>query len=164
MVANATSLLYSLAMDKKLTKQEIEVWRLFITTHSRLISLFEARMVASNVLPLHWYDVLIELYEAPDHKLRMHELAERVVLSRSGLTRLVDNLEKAGYLKRESDANDRRGLYAAISEEGIAALRKAWPVYAELIAENFINALTEHEMDILAQVFGNILRHLSVDK
>jgi DNA-binding MarR family transcriptional regulator len=143
---------------------QLNAWRLFITAHSRLIAHFEAEMNASGEIPLHWYDVLIELYEAPEHKLRMSELADRVVLSRSGLTRLVDNLEKAGLLTRADDPTDRRGAFAVITEAGKNAIRRAWPTYAHLIQTQFGALLTEPEAETLTALFEKILANLKQQK
>jgi len=96
------------------------------------------------------------LYEAPDRRLRMHELAQRVVLSRSGLTRFVDRLETEGYLTRERSGTDRRGAYAVITERGIAALRQAWPVYARGISQYFAQWLTAEEAEVLGSALERI--------
>ena len=144
-------------MSEKTNSTFVDVWRLFITTHATLIGIIDKEMTAADVVPLHWYDVLIELYEASDHKLRMHELADKVVLSRSGLTRLVDRLEQAGYLQREVDPEDRRGFFTVITEEGIAALRQGWKIYERGINEHFAQFLTEEEATILQNAFTRIL-------
>jgi DNA-binding MarR family transcriptional regulator len=144
-------------MNEKTNSIYIDTWRLFITTHATLIGMIDKEMTEADVVPLHWYDVLIELFEAPDHKLRMHELADKVVLSRSGLTRLVDRLEKAGYLQREVDPVDRRGFFTVITEEGIVALRDGWKVYERGIKEHFAQFLSEEEAAILQNAFTRML-------
>jgi DNA-binding MarR family transcriptional regulator len=147
-----------LSMDSKpLPTHALDTWRLFITAHARLVAQIEARLDAANQIPLHWYDVLIELFEAHDKRLRMHDLAERVVLSRSGLTRLVDRLEREGLLRREVDSADRRGFYVVLTEAGEHAMRAAWPVYAEGIADTFGKHLSEEEAATLMRVFAAIL-------
>jgi DNA-binding MarR family transcriptional regulator len=83
----------------------------------------------------------------------MNELASAIVLSRSGLTRLVDRLEVEGLLKRERSASDRRGAFAVLTEKGVEAMRKAWPVYAKGIDEHFARFLSEEEARILTGVF-----------
>src|SRR5436309_905275 len=115
----------------------LAAWRAFITAHAAVIGRIERDMAAARVIPLTWYDVLIELYEAPERRLRLHELADAVVLSRSGLSRLIDRLEGAGLLRREAAVTDRRGAYAVLTGEGIEAMRAAWPVYARGIADYF---------------------------
>ena len=108
-------------------------------------------------MPLHWYDVLIELHEAPDRRLRMAELARRVVLSRSSLTHLADRLEREGLLRRERVDTDRRGAYAVLTDQGYQALRSAWPNYARGIARHFSRQLTDEETRILTDLFQRLL-------
>ncbi len=103
------------------------------------------------------HDVLLALYEAPDHRLRMHELARAIVLSRSGLTRLVDRLEAEGLLFRERSGTDRRGAYAVLTDAGLAALRQTWPVYAHGIAEHFACYLSDEEVRTLIEVFQRVM-------
>ena len=83
--------------QERLSQQQLAVWRAFLKAHALVVERIDHDLVATERLPLSSYDVLIELYEAPEQRLRMHELAERVVLSRSGLTRLVDRLEAEGF-------------------------------------------------------------------
>jgi DNA-binding MarR family transcriptional regulator len=139
-----------------LSELHLAAWRAFLKAHAIAVDRIDHDLAAEQRLPLSSYDVLIELYEAPDRRLRMHELAQRVVLSRSGLTRLVDRLEAEGLLTRDRCGTDRRGAYAVITEQGIAALRKAWPVYARGISQYFAQWLTQEE----AQVFVTALERL----
>jgi DNA-binding MarR family transcriptional regulator len=136
---------------------QLHAWRLFLTASSKLVTQIDNRLRMSDQIPLNWYDVLIELYEAPDKRLRMSDLADRVLLTRSGLTRLVDRLEKEGFLLRELDPDDRRGFYAIITPEGIQAMRQAWPVYAEAITDLFGQYLSEDEAKQLGDVFSRML-------
>jgi DNA-binding MarR family transcriptional regulator len=106
--------------------------------------------------PLSWYDVLLELSAAPGCRLRMHELASAVVLSRSGLTRLVDRLEKAGLLRREPDPEDGRGSFAVLTDEGVKTREKMWPVYARGIAEYFGAHVSDEEAEVLGRVLGRV--------
>ncbi len=141
-----------------LSEQHLAAWRTFLKAHATVIDRIDHDLVAAERLPLSSYDVLIEVYEAPEHRLRMHELAERVVLSRSGLTRLVDRLEAEGLLIRDRCGTDRRGAYAVITEQGIAALRRAWPIYARGITEYFAQWLTLEEAHLLEAALGRILQ------
>ena len=144
--------------EEHLSEQHLAAWRAFLKAHATIIDRIDHDLVAAERPPLSSYDVLIELYEAPEHRLRMHELAERVVLSRSGLTRLVDRLEAEGLLTRERSGTDRRGAYAVITELGIAALRQTWPIYARGIAEYFAQWLTLEEAQLLESAFARILQ------
>ena len=133
------------------------VWRTFLTAHAAVIDRIERELAEKEVLPLGHYDVLLALAEAPERRLRMHELARDVVLSRSGLTRLVDRLEKAGLLRRERCDDDRRGCYAALTSDGMEALRRAWPVYSRGIAEHFGRYLDDGEVRVLEASLGRVL-------
>src|SRR5712692_4066616 len=147
--------------EDHLSEQHLAAWRTFLKAHATVIDRIDHDLVAAKLLPLSSYDVLIELYEAPEHRLRMHELAERVVLSRSGLTRLVDRLEAEELLLRDRCGTDRRGAYAVITEQGIVALRRTWPIYARGIIEYFAQWLTLEEAQLLESAFGRILQAAS---
>lgn len=147
-------------MNEKLSPQHLDTWRLFITSHTRLINAIDKDLSEAGCIPLNWYDVLIELYEAPEKRLRMSELADKVLLTRSGLTRLVDRLEKAHYLTREIDPDDRRGFYAIITDDGIAAMRSAWRVYSRGIRRFFADHLGDEEVHLLHDLFSRFLRNL----
>jgi DNA-binding MarR family transcriptional regulator len=147
--------------EEQLSAQHLAAWRTFLKAHAILIDYIDHDLVVAKLPALSTYDVLIELYEAPEHRLRMHELAERVVLSRSGLTRLVDRLEAEGLLLRDRSGVDRRGAYAVITEKGIAALRRIWPIYARGIAEYFAMWLTVEEAELMEAVLGRILQAAS---
>ena len=127
-----------------------DAWRLLLTTHAKLLDRVNKEVVAAGMIALEWYDVLLTLDRAPDRRLRMSELAEAVLFSRSGLTRLVDRIESAGFLRREAVPTDRRGSYAALTEEGAAELDRAWPEYRKAIARNFGRGLSEAEARTLA--------------
>lgn len=144
------------------TKVELDhlrnsVWRLFITANVRLLDRIEAKFAQAGLPSLEWYDVLLTLKEAPDYRLRLSELADKVLLSRSNLTRLVDRLEKAGFLHREPCPNDRRGTFAVLSEAGLAMQEKMWSVYAKGIAEYFACHLDDEEVKVLQQVLKRML-------
>lgn len=144
-------------MRTKLAEPHLGAWRNFITAHARLIDVINQDLVAAGCVSLHWYDVLVELAEAPEHRLRMADLANKVVLSRSGLTRLVDKLETAGLLKRQSTPNDGRGAFAVLTAEGLAAMREAWPVYARSIQTHFAQYLSDDEANIYRNSLDRML-------
>lgn len=134
----------------------LAAYRAFITAHAEIITRIERDMAAAGVIPLGWYDVLIELYEAPGRRLRLHELARAVVLSRSTLTRTVDRLEAAGLLRREPDPSDRRGAFAVLTDAGLEAMRRAWPVYARGIVDYFARHLDDEQARELSALFERI--------
>src|SRR5690348_716328 len=143
-------------MTERLDEGQLAAWRAFLNAHAAVIDRIEREMAAAGVLPLGLYDVLVPLSEAPDRRLRLHELASRVVLSRSTLTRMVDRLEAAGLLARERVATDRRGAYAVLTEAGAQALREAWPVYARGIMGYFARFLDDEEVRVLTTSLGRV--------
>ena len=105
--------------------------------------------------------MLVTLEKAPHGRLRMNELAESVVLSRSGLTRLVDRLEREGLLQRENCPRDKRGCFATITEKGLAARRAAWPIQSRAMAELFVARVTPEEAEVLERVLGRVADAIS---
>jgi DNA-binding MarR family transcriptional regulator len=119
----------------------LATWRAFLNAHAALIQRIETDLKAHGLPPLSWYDVLWPLRRAEDRRLRMNELAREVVLSRTGLVRLVDRIEAAGLLRREPVPEDGRGSYVVITSEGTATLRRMWPVYRRHIQHDFLEPL-----------------------
>jgi DNA-binding MarR family transcriptional regulator len=144
-------------MTEKIDEFHLAAWRAFLNTHAVVIDLIERELARAKQLPLSSYDVLLTLLEAPDHRLRMHEIAEAVVLSRSGLTRLIDRLEAQGLLVRERSDSDRRGAYAVLTSEGVIALRQAWPIYARGIDQHFTSLLRDTEVRTLTEALERVL-------
>jgi DNA-binding MarR family transcriptional regulator len=125
-----------LTTRKQLGKSQLDAWRALLRGQALLVEQVERELAAESLPPLGWYDVLTELDKAGG-RLRIHELADAVILSRSGLTRLLDRLEAAGLLTREPCEDDRRGAFAAITPAGRRMLGRMWPVYERCLAEHF---------------------------
>jgi DNA-binding MarR family transcriptional regulator len=124
-------------ISKQRSSSGSAVWPLFLTAHAVLVGRIEQRLHQAGLPELAWYDALWALERGPEGRLRMHELAEMTVISRSNLTRLVDRLEAAGLVARERDLADRRGAFAVLTAAGRARRRQMWPVYSQAIAEMF---------------------------
>lgn len=155
----STTSRYAGAMNEECaipTERQLAAWRAFINAHGAVIDRIERELAANGLVPLTWYDVLVALWEAPEHRLRLNELARAVVLSRSGLTRLLDRLEAAGLLRREPCLDDRRGAFAVLLPAGREAQLRAWPVYACGISTHFAQYLTDAETDVLATALGRV--------
>jgi DNA-binding MarR family transcriptional regulator len=120
-------------------------WAVLLAAHATLVEKIEAALARAKLPPLAWYDVLWELEKAEGGKLRMHELARRVVLSRSNLTRLADRLEDARLVAREDTPHDRRGYHCVITPAGLAMRKKMWPVYKAEIERLFSRHITLDE-------------------
>jgi DNA-binding MarR family transcriptional regulator len=123
----------------------VAAWRGLRVVHSRLVPAVEADLRAAGQIPLSWYDVLLELSAAPGNRLRMSELGERVVLSRSRVSRVVDELAAAGLAGRQPDVADGRSSFAVLTPRGKDALRRAWPVYREAIHRHLAARLTAQQ-------------------
>src|ERR1700741_1803202 len=108
-----------------LTPTELGAWRGLLRVHTALVKALDAELTAAHKLPLSSYEVLLTLETAPGRKRRMAELADSVLLSRSGMTRLVDRLENDGLLLRDHCTDDGRGCYAVLTDKGAAALEQA---------------------------------------
>lgn len=125
----------------EIAENELAAWRALLNSHALVIRRIEQDLQVAGLPPLGWYDVLWALNSSPARRLRIHELVDKVVLSRTGLSRLVDRIEAAGLLRREPVPGDRRGAYAAITDDGVEMLRRIWPVYALGIRERFLAQL-----------------------
>jgi DNA-binding MarR family transcriptional regulator len=136
--------------DNRITPEQLEVWRMFLRVHARLIRRLEDDLQGKHNLPLAWYDVLVRLVEASGHRLRMSELADRVMLSPSGLTRLVDRLVGEGLVRREHAEQDGRGFYAVLTDQGYKRLREASGTHLRSIREYVMSRYTDEELRTLA--------------
>jgi DNA-binding MarR family transcriptional regulator len=131
---------------------EIRTWIRFLATHSAITRELEARLMGAHGLTLSDYDVLVQLARAPERKLRNIDLAKAVVLTRSGVTRLVDGLEKDGLVARSSCPSDKRGSFVSITEVGLERLRSAAITQVEGVRELFVERLGQagvEQMDAL---------------
>jgi DNA-binding MarR family transcriptional regulator len=141
-----------------LDELHLAAWRALLTAHAAVVSRIERDLAkaGADVLPLSWYDVLIELFEAPERRLRQRDLARSVVLTRSGISRLIDRLEVAGLVRREPNPADRRGDLIVLTDAGHAAVRRTWPVYARGIAEHFAQHVRADEAPVLTAALERV--------
>jgi DNA-binding MarR family transcriptional regulator len=134
------------------TATELDTWRSFLRAHARLVRVLETELVAEHPITLGAYDVLVQLAEAPERRLRMAELADAVLLSRSGVTRLVDRLEVAGMVTRERFDGDGRGVVAVITTKGIDTLRAAARTHLAGVVRHFVEHLDRDELASFGQL------------
>jgi DNA-binding MarR family transcriptional regulator len=139
---------------------ELSAWGGFLRTHAQLTRVLDAELTETHGLPLSSYEVLLRLARAPEGHLRMSELAESVLLSPSGLTRLADRLERAGLIVRKECSTDQRGLLAVITDEGRRLLRQAARTHIAGVRERFLRHLTPEEQRSL----GEIWKRLTADR
>ncbi len=133
-------------------------WRLFLKTHAAITRRLESELMAEEDLALASYDVLVQLAEVPGRRLRMTELAGAVLLSRSGLTRLVDRLVRDELVTREPCEDDARGTFAVLTPAGLARLREASRVHLRGVQEHMTSRLDEDELRQLAALLTRLDR------
>lgn len=143
--------------QRALTPAERKAWRALYEAHGLVTRRVENDLHAAGVGSLSDYAVLYALYEAPDRRVRLAELADIAMLSRSGMTRLVDRLESSGYLKREPYPDDKRGTLAALTDAGVEELRRIWAIYSAGIARYFAPQISDAEATTLTTTFRRVI-------
>jgi DNA-binding MarR family transcriptional regulator len=128
------------AIRPRINEEQLAAWRAFLRAHSTMLRRIGQDLEEAGLPPLTWYDVLAALRDAPEQRLRQVELAEQVLISNSGLSRLVDRVERAGLVVRAPCSDDRRSFHVTLTSAGAEMLERMWPVYARGIAEDFLPA------------------------
>jgi DNA-binding MarR family transcriptional regulator len=143
-------------------RRRLAAWTNFVLSYNQITKVLEREMVEQAGLTLSQYDVLLRLSETAGGRMRMSELAEAIVYSTGGLTRLFERMCRSGLTRRESSAEDRRVVYAALTDEGRARLRAASKVHLDGVTRHFTRYLGEEELDgvgaFLARLTGSTLR------
>jgi len=147
----------SARVSARVSPERLDAWRAFLRAHAAVVGALEAELEAQRDLPLPWYDVLVSLSDAGG-RLRMQDLADRVLFSRSGLTRLVDRMAAAGLVERERCEDDRRGTFAVLTSAGTARLREAVGVHLRGIHEHFTSHLSDTDVVALTSALAKVLR------
>lgn len=145
-------------MKSPLPPSQLAAWRSYYVSFWRVYAAIEADLAAAGLPSLSWYDALYELYLAPGRRLRMSALARSALLSRSGLTRLVDKLEQEGLIERQACPEDGRALHARLTAKGVETLRKIWPVYRAGIAKYFAAHLGKADAEQIATTLGRVVK------
>ena len=133
---------------QKINEEQLRTWRAFLNAHSTMLRRISRDLEQAGLPPLTWYDVLAALRDAPEEQLRQVEIAERVLLSHSGLSRLIDRIEDQGLVERRQCDSDRRAFFVALTDKGRDMLDQMWPVYARGIADDFLPALGSNPCEI----------------
>lgn len=137
-----------------LAQHELDAWRGLLVAHAWAIQRLDAQMQAEHGLSLSAYEVLMFLDDAPEHRLRMSEIADQVLLSRSGCTRLVDRLGQQGYVTRHAADCDGRGLYAQLTPAGLEKIRAARGTHRDGIRRFFLDRLTITDQISLGDIWS----------
>jgi DNA-binding MarR family transcriptional regulator len=138
-------------------REHLALWERLVRAHAAIVSSLEAEMEAKQGLSLRWYEVLLHLARAPEGRLRMQDLAAVSLQSKSGLTRLVDRMEAAGLVNRESCHADRRGVFAVITPAGRRRFKRAAPLHVKGIERHFGRHLAEGDAAALIAVLDRLL-------
>ncbi len=141
---------------KQLSGRELAAWRGFLRVHASLVSDLDRELEEAHGLPLSHYEVLLHLANAPDERLRMSDLASSVLLSQSGVTRLVDRLERAGHVVRQPCPEDRRVLYAQLTDAGRTRLSEARPTHLAGVRTRFLAPFDDAELNELAAAWERV--------
>jgi DNA-binding MarR family transcriptional regulator len=134
----------------------LEAWRSYLRSHASILRMLDSELAAKHGMTARDYEVLLYLAQAPEHRLPMSALAERTMLTRSGITRLIDGLVAAGSIERVSCPSDARVSYARLTEEGYEKMRQAAGTHVASIRRLFLEHFTPEEIDQLASLLGRL--------
>jgi DNA-binding MarR family transcriptional regulator len=144
-------------MNEDRSRLAVGAWAALLQVHAELVPRLDQALQQAAGLPLSWYDVLLELAAGPGRRLTMGELAQRVVLSRTRVSRIVDELVAAGLVRREGNPDDGRSAFAVLTADGLARYRAAAPHYLASIEREFASALTDGELGAVAAALRKVL-------
>ena len=145
-----------------LNPMEMAAWRRYIVASRRLLEALDADL-AEHELSVPDYEILAQLSDAPDRRMRMSELADVAMLSRSRLSHRMKVMEKAGWVAREQCSDDKRGYFAVMTEKGWRAIVAAAPDHVESVRARFIDHLSKSDQAVLAQIFERVSEPLRKD-
>lgn len=143
-------------MSREIGQVTVTAWARLLRVQKLLLEEVEGELKEKGLPPLAWYDVLFELYQRPDRRLRQFEIGERMLLSKFNLSRLVDRLEKNGLVRRDACPEDQRGAYVVITADGKKMLKKMWPTYAKALKENFADHFSKQELTMLSLLLAKL--------
>jgi DNA-binding MarR family transcriptional regulator len=143
--------------SQQLDERELRAWRGMLRAHAALTKALDADLETEHGLPLSSYEVLLYLHDADGGRMRMRDLATSVILSRSGLTRLVDRLERDGLIRRESCPSDARGSFAVLTSAGARKLAAARETHLAGVRSRFLAHFSAEEMDALGEVWERVV-------
>jgi DNA-binding MarR family transcriptional regulator len=138
--------------------ERLRAWRLYFESALALVDVLDAELERDAGIPLRWYDALVHLEETPDG-LRMNELAERILYSKSGFTRVVDRMEEAGLVRRVRPDNDRRSILVVLTEQGRGTMDQARPYHRHSIEQHFSSHLTDADTKALTRALEKLSAH-----
>jgi DNA-binding MarR family transcriptional regulator len=147
-------------MTEWLTADQQQSWRAWIEATTLLPEVLGRDLQCESGLTLPDYEILVRLSESPDRRIRMSDLAQRTLASRSRLSHQVDRMEKSGLVSRESCADDRRGSFAVLTEKGWDSLVAAAPAHVNSVRNHLVDVLTPEEFESLGRMCAKVNEHL----
>jgi DNA-binding MarR family transcriptional regulator len=141
---------------RRIDEGELEVWRCFLRAHATITRQLDSDLTCAHKLTLSQYEVLLHLAGAPDHKVRMSELAKRVLLTPSGVTRLVSALEEEGLVERTSCAADARGAFARLTDDGRGRLEEASGTHLKGVEDLYLRRFSKQDLEKLADLLASL--------
>src|SRR5213078_514821 len=142
--------------DQLLSARELRAWRGLLRVHAHLVKALDAELESSHGLAVTSYEVLMYLADSPEGKMRMHDLASSVLLSRSGLTSLVDRLERENLIRRETCEDDARGSFACLTSAGREKLTAARRTHLDGVRRHFVEHLSDAELEGLGELWDKV--------
>lgn len=135
---------------------KVQLFGLLLETNARLSRSLGLELETTCDITLAWFDVLLQLRRSPDGRLKMNQIADAIVHSNGGTTRLIDRLEAAGFVLRQNCPSDRRAIHVAITDAGNAKLDQALSVHLEYLQENLVNRLSDDDRESLARLLTKL--------
>ena len=140
------------------SRERLRAWRLYFESALALVDVLDAELERDTGIPLRWYDALVHLEESPEG-LRMNELAERILYSKSGFTRVVDRMEDTGLVRRVRPENDRRSILVTLTDEGRQAMEQARRHHRHAVEQHFSRHLSDTDIKALTRAFEKVSDH-----
>ena len=148
----------------RLGANQESAWRAFLKAHALLTRRLDRELRDRCQMTLVIYDALVQLSEAPQRRLRISELADAMVYSRSGLTRIVDNMEQAGHIQRTRDQSDRRSWIITLTPDGLDSLESAWRTHVQGVTRHFASHLSDTQARTVTKAFRAVIANLAPDQ
>jgi len=146
-----------------LSADELAAWRAFLQAHARITRRLDEELQAAHGLSLAEYDALLQIARSPGRRVRMNVLADRVLLSRSGITRLVDRLETAGSVERVACSSDARGQEAVLTAAGLDRLRTAGGTHLDGVRRYFLDRVATDDLAVIERSLGGVAAAVAPD-
>lgn len=147
-------------MTQWLSKSEQDAWRSWLDASRLLITELNRELMQAHGLSAADYEILVQLSENPDQRIRMSELADRTFSSRSRLSHQIDRMEKAGFVQREACSVDARGLWAVLTPRGLAKIVEAAPDHVAGVRKHLVDLLSAEDFTKLGQSCQTVVQHL----